>query len=188
MVMTVCRPNILHVTNEGIFTLWQMEMLENRQQDELQLIKEQAKVDKEALDKQMQIMREADMKAQAQHKKQLEIVVEKEKQANKALQEIKQLFERSRNDAKAEREAANVKFMQMQAEGTKAQTQLQGQLSAISLRETQTNKRLNDMMRVSEAERQEAASMREDIRSLNEKLVKANEPGFIRRAWRKLFN
>ncbi len=63
-------------------------MLEKRQQDELKLIKEQAKADKEALNKQMQMMREADMKAQARLEKQLNSADEREKEANKALQDI----------------------------------------------------------------------------------------------------
>lgn len=168
-------------------SLWQMEMLEKRQEEELKLIKEQAKASKEALEKQMQLMKEADMKAQGQLKKQLDFAVEKEKQAYKALQDMKQLFEKSKNDAQADREAANLTFEQMKEDSIRAQTELQSQLSAIALRETQTNERLNDMMRIWEEDRMEATAMREDIRSLTEQLVKANEPGFIRRIWRKIF-
>lgn len=162
-------------------------MLEKRQEDELTLIKEQAKTDKEALNKQMQLMKEAGMKAQAQLKNQLEIIVEKEKQVSKALQDMKQLFEKSKNDARADREAANAKFNQMKEDSNKVQTQLKEKLSAIALREAQTNERLDNMMRIWEEDRREAAAMREEIKSLNEQLVEANKPGFIRRIWRKIF-
>ncbi len=164
-----------------------MDVLEKRQQDEMILIKDQAKTDKEALNNQMQLMREADMKAQTQLKNQLEIVVNKEKQANKALQDMRQLLQQSTNDAKADRDAANVKFKQMKEESIKDQKQLQDQLSAISLREAQTNERLNNMMQIWEEDKIEAANLKDEIRSLNEQLIEANKPGFIRRLWGKIF-
>lgn len=164
-----------------------MDVLEKRQQDEMILIKDQAKTDKEALNNQMQLMREADMKAQTQLKNQLEIVVNKEKQANKALQDMRQLLQQSTNDAKADRDAANVKFKQMKEESIKDQKQLQDQLSAISLREAQTNERLNNMMQIWEEDKIEAANLKDEIRSLNEQLIEANKPGFIRRWWGKIF-
>ncbi len=75
----------------------------------------------------------------------------------------------------------------MEKESIKVQTQLQEQLSAISLREAQINERFNDMMQVLEEDRREVANMREEIRSLNDQLDEANRPGFIRWVWRKIF-
>jgi len=164
-----------------------MDMLEKRQEEELKLINEQAKKNIEDLEKQMKLMKEADMKAQGKLEKQLAPAREKEKEAYKNLQDLKQLFEKSKDDAQAERAAANLKFEQTKEDSMKAQAELKSQLSAIALRETETNKRLNDIMEIWKEERKEAAAMKKDIKSLRDKLDDANKPGFIRRVWRKIF-
>ena len=164
-----------------------MDMLEKRQEEELKLIKEQAKSSKEALEKQMQLMKEADMKAQGQLQKQLDAARENEKLAYKNLQDMKQLFEKSKNDAKADRAAADLTIKQMREDYAKAQAGLETQLSEIASRESQTNEHLNDMMKLWEEDRKKAAAMRGEIRSLNAQLVEANKPGFIRWLWGKIY-
>lgn len=122
-----------------------METLETRQQEELKLIKDQAKMDKEALDKQMQMMREADMKTQDRLQKQLDAIVEKERQTNKALQEISQLHEKSRHDAE---------IMQIKAETIRIKTQLQEE----------------NLKRMIEKQEEDRARERSDIRKVQTQL------------------
>jgi len=160
-----------------------MEMLEKRQEEELRLIKDQAKWSTEALEKQIQLMKEADLKAQGQLQEQLDAARANEKLAYKNMQDMKKLFEKSKSDAKD----ANLKLEQMKKDSVKAQGELTSQLRAMAVRDTQTNERLNDMKELWEEERREAAALRDDIRSLTAELVEANKPGFIRRIWRKIF-
>ena len=162
-------------------------MLEKRQEEELKLINEQAKTSKEDLEKQMQLMKEADMKARGKLQKQLDAATEKKKQAHKNYEDLKQLFEKSKDDAQAERGVANLKFEQMKEDSMKAQAELKSQLSAMALRETENNKHLNDLKKIWEEDRKEAAAMKEDIKSLKGKLDDANKPGFIRWIWRKIY-
>lgn len=168
---------------------WQrkMEMIKKRQQDEINLIKEQAKVDREALVQQMQIMKEADMEAQARLEKELENVSAKEIQATKALEDTKELFEKAKIDAMTGREAADAIFKGMMEESGKAQNRLLEQLHAMTLRDDETNKRVQDLMRLLEEDRKDAADMRKVIESLRGELADIKKPGFFKRIWRYLF-
>lgn len=168
-------------------SLWQMDVLVERQKVELERINEQAKKNKEDLEKQMKLMKDADMKAQEKLQKQLDAARENEKQAHKTMQDLKHLLEQSKYDAQAEREASNLKFEQMEKDSMEIQAELISKLSAMELRETENNKRLNDLTEIWKEEREEAAAMRNDIRVLQGKLDEANKPGFIRRMWRKIF-
>lgn len=168
-------------------SLWQMDVLVERQKVELERINAQAKKNKEDLENQMKLMKDADMKAQRQLQKQLDAARENEKQAHKTLQDMKHLLEKSKNDAQADRAAANLQIEQMKKDNRKVLTELESKLSAAALRETETNKRLNDLTEILKEEREEAAAMRNDIRVLQGKVDEANKPGFIRRIWRKIF-
>lgn len=165
----------------------EMEMMKKRQQDEINLMKEQAKVDKEALVQKMQIMEEAGMEAKARLEKELENVSAKEIQATKALEDTKELFEKAKIDAMTDREAANAKFNGMMEESAKVQNRLLEQLDAMALRDGETNKRVQDLMRLLEEDRKDAADMRKEIKSLKDKLAETEKPGFFKRIWRYLF-
>lgn len=162
-------------------------MLDRRQKEELDVIKEQAKADKEAWNQQMQMMKEADMKTQTQLQKQLEAADERAKQANKAILYAKQELEKSRKEAKDDRVAADQKMEALQTQFAKAAERFQHQLTLSAEREEQSNKFINDMMRMREEDREEYAFLRNHITTLNTQLADANKPGFIRRMWRKIF-
>ena len=164
-----------------------MDMLDRRQKEELDVIKEQAKADKEAWNQQMQMMKEADMKTQSQLQKQLEAADERAKQANKAILVVKQELEKSRKEAKDDRVAADQKMEAFQTQFDKAAEGFHHQLTLLAEREKQSNKVINDMMRMREEDRKEYAFFRNHITTLNKQLEDANKPGFIRRMWRKIF-
>lgn len=168
-------------------SLWQMDVLVERQKVELERINEQAKKNKEDLENQMNLMKDADMKAQERLQKQLDAARENEKQAHKTLQDLKHLLEQSKYDAQAEREAANLQIEQIKKDSKRVQTDLESKLNAFALRETKTNKRLNDIMEILKEERKEAAIRKDDINTLKGELAEATKPGFLRWIWRKIF-
>jgi len=164
-----------------------MDMLEKRQEKELKLIKEQARTSREDLEKQMQLMKEADMKAQMNLQKQLDQARKNEKQASKDLEDLKQFFEGSWDYAQAELKASNLRFEQMKEDSMKAEADFKSQLSAISLRETENKTYLSELKNMLMEERKESAAIKKYIKSLEDKLKEANEPGYIRWIWRKIF-
>ena len=164
-----------------------MDMLDRRQKEELDVINEQAKADKEAWNQQMQMMKEADMKTQTQLQKQLEAADERAKQAIKALLDMKQELEKSRKEAQDDRVSADQRMKDFQTQFAKTAEGLQHQLTLSAEREKQTKELISDMMRMREEDRKESALLRNRITKLSDELVEANKPGFIGRIWRWLF-
>ena len=162
-------------------------MLDRRQNEELEVIREQAKADKEAWDQQMQIMKEADMKTLTQLQKQLEAADERAKQANKVVLDVKQELEKSRKEDRDDKVAADQRMKDFQTQIAKAAEGFQHQLTLSGERANQSNKVINDMMRMREEDKKEVAFLRDHIKKLTEELVEATKPGFIRSIWRKIF-
>ena len=159
-------------------------MLDRRQKEELEVIREQAKADKEAWNQQMQMMKEADMKTLTQLQKQLEAADERAKQANKAVLDVKRDLEKSRKEAKDDRVAADQRMKDFQTQFAKTAEGFQHQLA---LSDERSNKIINDMMRMREEDKKEVAFLRNHITKVTDELVEATRPGFIRRIWRKIF-
>lgn len=162
-------------------------MLERRQWNELEALKERAKADKEALNNKMEMMREAGIQREWQYQQQVDAAAKRERQTNRTLRKMRQAYDDERQKALNQKTAFELERQCFTQQSRNHQTQLQSQINAFRERERQQNDALCNLTQQRQNDRREMECMINERESLQIQLDKANKPGFIRRIWKKLF-
>ena len=144
-------------------------------------MRQQAKTERERLEKNMNMMREAGMKRQSQFQRKLDAAADRERQANEDLKDLRRAFIKERENTKAQKLAVDRQNQRLEREAREMQAQLQNQLSAYDERERRNNDTMQNLSRQLENDRRELSSMRNELESVQSKLREANKPGFFRR-------
>lgn len=169
------------------FTRQQMTMLERRQRNELEALSERAKAEKQALNRNMEMMREAGMKREWQYQQQVNAAAKRERHANQALQGMRQAYRDERQKVLDQKAAFDWEKQFLVQQSGNTQRQMQSQLNTLRERERQQNEAFFNLTQQRQNDRRELESMRSETESLQFQLAEANKPGFFRSIWKKLF-
>lgn len=164
-----------------------MRMLDRRQREDLEYMREQAKAEKLALNRSMEIMREAGIKRQSQFQRQLNAAAERERQTNQALQDWKQAYHRETQKAWDQKILYDMELESLKEQSRNTQRQIQSQLNTYVARERQQNDALRNLTQQRENARRELQFIRDEKDSLQVQLDEANKPGILRRIWNNFF-
>ena len=168
-------------------TFLQIAIVENKQKKEVEAMRQQAKTEREMLEKNLNMMREAGMKRQSQFQSKLDAAADRERQANEALKDMRRALNKEKENTKAQKQAVDRQNQRLEREAREMQAQLQNQLSAYAERERRNNDTLQNLSRQLENDRMELASTRNEVESVQSKLREANKPGFFRQIWKAIW-
>lgn len=162
-------------------------MLQEKQQTEIENVREQAKAEKKSLERNLEIMKDANMRVQKQFQAQVNAAAERERQANQALKDLRQQCRSEKRKAQEQKEGLR-KEMQTLAEGNeKAQAQLKQQLEAHNSRVKQNSDMIRDLQDQLTNSEKELSSLSRQKESLQAQLKEATKPGFFRWIKKSLF-
>lgn len=164
-----------------------MTMLERRQRKELEALKERAKADKEALNRQIEMTREAGIQRQWQYQQQVDDAIERERCTNRALQGMRKAYHDERQKVLDQRIGFDLEREFFTKQSVDTQWQMQSQLNTFRERERQHNDALINLTRQRQNDRRELESMKSETKSLQIQLDEANKPGLLRRFFKKIF-
>ena len=168
-------------------TFRQISIVENKQKKEVEAMRQHAKTERERLEKNMNMMKEAGMTRRSQFQSKLDAAADRERQANEALKELRRALNKEKENNKAQKSAVNRQNQRLEREAREMQAQLQNQLSAYAERERRNNDTLQNLRRQLENDRRELASTRNEVESVQSKLREANKPGFFTRILKAIF-
>lgn len=161
-------------------------MMEQKQAEEINAIKEQSAKEKEDWSKQLNMMEEANIKKHAKLEDQLKAAAERERQASKVVKSLQTELDQTKKDAEADRKAAYEKFKEIQEESAKSASEAAERFfQFLEEREGERNEILKQMI---EEDREFRKFLQEELEKEKEKYRDATKPGFIRRIWRKIFS
>ena len=164
-----------------------MTIVENKQKKEIEAMRQQAKTEKERLQKNMIIMKEAGMKRQSQFQRTLEAAADRERQANEAFEFLRRELDMEKENTKAQKLEVDRQKQRLERDARETQAQLQNQLSAYANREMRNNGAEQNLRRQLENYRSELATMRNEKKSLQDQLREANKPGVLKRIWKAIW-
>lgn len=166
----------------------QITMVERRQREELEYMREQARFEKQELNRSIQMMREAGVKRQSQFQQQLNAATEREREANQTLLMWQDAYYDEQQRAVKQKREFDRKMKGFAEQSRNAQWQIQSQLDNYRVRERQQNETLLNLNRQRENHIFEMQNLRDKTESLQAELREANKPGFFRRFLGKFFN
>jgi len=164
-----------------------MTMLERRQWNELEALKERAKADKEALNRQIEMTREAGIQRQWQYQQQVDDAIKRERRTKRALQGMRKAYDNERQKVLDQRIGFDLEREFFTQQSLDTQRQMQSQLNTFRERERQQNDALFNLTQQRQNDRRQLESMKSETKSLQFQLDEANKPGFFRRMFKKIF-
>lgn len=162
-------------------------MLQKKQEQEIETIREQAKAEKRALNRNMEVMKEANMKIQSQFQAQVDAVAERERQANQALRDLRQQCDNERWKAVEQNQHFQEEMQTLVEKSRHDQAQIKQQFNTRAVTVRQNNDTIRNLQQQLANNRQELSSMRRQRESLQAQLNEANKRGILTRIWRSIF-
>ena len=155
------------------FTRQQMNMLERRQREEVEAMRWQAQAEKQAMSKNMQMMKEAGMNSRRQYQQQLNAADEREKQANQSLQSMRQWYDYEKQQGLTQKRNFDENMRISAANSRQAQSQIQQQLNSYAAKERQTNHTLRNITQQRDNDRIQMDHLRGQTEDLQSQLYEA---------------
>jgi len=162
-------------------------MLERRQWNELEALKDRAKADKEALNSKMEMMREAGIQRDWKYQQQVNAATERERHTKRALQEMRQAYYDEERKVRDLHTAFEWERQCLTQQSSNQLSQMQSQINTFRERERQQNDALHNLSQQRQNDRRQMECMKNERESLQIELDKAKKPGFFKRIWKSLF-
>ena len=164
-----------------------MTIGENKRKKEIEEVRQQAKTEKERLERNMAIMKEAGMKTQSRFQSKLEAAADRERQANEDFEFLRRELDMEKENTKAQKLEVDLQKRRLEREARETQAQLQNHLSAYADREVRNNGAMQNLRRQLENDSSELATMRNQVKSLQDQLMEAKKPGFLKQIWKAIW-
>lgn len=156
-----------------------MTFFEEKQQKQVEELRREAQIKKERMERNMQVMKEEDIKTRSQFQWRLDAASNRERKVKTSLQYLRREFQEEQERAKEQKLAFYRQKKKIEREALESQRQLQNQLSEYAEREERTKDAYQNLMRQREVDGTQLVSMRNDIESLEQRLAEANNPSFL---------
>lgn len=160
-------------------------MLEKKHENEMQEMRKQAKVEKEQIQKNLDMAKMAGIKKQSQIQRQLDEAARRERDAERALVDIRRELRKEKQNAQAQNRAFDEKKLFFEQELRNAHAQFRDQFDDFAAKERQTrNDVILNYKRQHEKDKSEIMIMRNEMQSLESQLAEANKPGILKSIWK----
>lgn len=160
-------------------------MLEKKHENEMQEMRKQAKVEKEQIQKNLDMAKMAGIKKQSQIQRQLDEAARRERDAEWALVDIRRELRKEKQNARAQNRAFDEKKLFFEQELRNAHAQFRDRFDDFAAKERQTrNDVILNYKRQHEKDKSEIMIMRNEMQSLESQLAEANKPGILKSIWK----